>query len=89
MASMTAKPELNAVDAAIIDELDEQIEWLGSEAIREVQARLSTLTDHDYPEAIALLGRIDAYKTVEQRLSSLRERIVKNPSETQWVRING
>jgi hypothetical protein len=89
MDSMPAKPALNAVDAAIIDELDEQIEWLGSEAIREVQARLSTLTDHDYPEAIALLGRIDAYKTVEQRLSSLRERIVKNPSETQWVRING
>ncbi len=88
MDGMTAKPALNAVDAAVVDELDEQIEWLWSEAIGGAQARLSALSDHAYPEAIALLGRIDAYKTVEQRLSSLRELIVNNPSETQWVRVD-
>jgi hypothetical protein len=87
MDDMPAKPELNAIDAAVVEELDEQIEWLWSEAIGDAKARLSVLTDHDYPEAIALLGRIDAYKTVEQRLSSLRELIVNNPSETQWVRV--
>lgn len=79
---MTVRPDLSAVDAAIVEELDEQIEWLWSEAIGEAKARLSVLTDQDYPEAIALLGRIDAYKTVDQRLSSLRDRIVNSPSET-------
>lgn len=77
-----------AVDAAIVDELDEQIEWLWREAIGEAQARLSVLTDHDYPEAITLLGRIDAYKAVERRLSSVRDLIVSNPSETRWVRVD-
>lgn len=85
---MSTKPELNAVDAALVEELDEQIEWLWSEAIGETQARLSVLTDRDYPEAIALLGRIDAYKAVEQRLSSLRDLIVNNPSEYQWVLVD-
>lgn len=85
---MTARPGLNAIDTAVVEELDEQIEWLWSEAIGEAKARLSVLIDHDYPEAIALLGRIDAYKTVEQRLSALRDLIVNNPSETQWVRVD-
>lgn len=88
IGDMPARSELNAVDAAIVDELDEQIEWLWSEAIGETQARLFVLTNDDYPEAIALLGRIEAYKAVAQRLSSVRDLIVENPSETQWVRVD-
>jgi hypothetical protein len=77
--------ELNTFD---VDELDDQIEWLWSEAIGGAQARLSVLTNDDYPEAIALLGRIEAYKAVAQRLTSVRDLIVNNPSETQWVRVD-
>lgn len=49
IGDMPARSELNAVDAAIIDELDEQIEWLWSEAIGEAQARLSVLDQRRIP----------------------------------------
>lgn len=46
---MSTGPKLNAVDAAIVEELDEQIEWLWREAIGEATARLSVLTDRVVP----------------------------------------
>ncbi len=86
MFGMSERPELNAVDRAVVDELDEHIEWLWREAIGEAKARLAVLTDQDYPEAVELLGQISAFKTVEQRLSYVRDLIVRNPSETTWIR---
>lgn len=89
MVGMSERPELNAVDRAVVDELDEQIEWLWREAIGEAKARLSVLTDQDYPEAVELLGQIAAFKAVERQLTSVRDVIVENPSEAKWIRVDG
>lgn len=89
MFGMSERPELNAVDRAVVDELDEQTEWLWREAIGEAKARLSVLTDQDYPEAVELLGQIAAFKAVEWQLTSVRDVIVVNPSEAKWIRVDG
>lgn len=86
---MAELQELNAVDRAVVDELDELIDWMWSEGIAEAKARLSVLTSEDYPAAVDLLGQIAAYKVVDQRLSCIRNRITAYPSETKWVRIEG
>lgn len=89
MSGMSSLPELNAVDRAVVDELDEQIEWLWREAIGEAKARLAVLMNRDYPEAIELLGKIAAFETVERQLTSVRDVIVENPSEAKWIRVDG
>jgi len=87
MVVMAERQELNAVDLAVVDELDELVDWLW-ETISEAKAQLSVLTSQDYPAAVELLSKIAAYKVVDQRLSEIRRNITEFPSEAKWIRVD-